>query len=463
MSRPHGAAGKPAFERNIKAAPSFQEARKALVGILENLSFVKVVTVQPGKPAGGLSAPGAAPASLGAYNGEAVELSFREAKERPKLVFFDKFGRTRNLLKVGPITLAQAPLGPDHPSAVPTVGEVLVGSLVPNARKSHLDHVLRGWSSDAKPLWELLRILRFGTKASEFEVRSILTQACSNLMQSPPHIKAVRDDIYMCARVILWGSVRPLQVLAVIQNSGASLSVEPTDAEREAAKSLRISCSAIDFMDALTMKLNDATLSEALQNGLTLPVPEPDSSLGVSVGAHGALGPPPSYGQPYGQPYGQSYGPPPAYGPTAAGYVAPTAAGYMPPTTDYQGWLRAAAPAPAPVWAAGGGGGPTIGPPSAPSWSWTQPTAAAPVGPAAAGASEYDPSQNFASAFRRLPAPGTPPRGAAGHGEERVGSPVAGLPYNPTSPVAYAPTSPVYAPTSPVYVPTSPVENSGGS
>jgi hypothetical protein len=393
MSRPHGAAGKPAPERNIKAAPSFQEARKALVGILENLSFVKVVSVQPGKPAAGLSSGLAGTP----YNGEAVELTFREAKDRPKLVFFDKFGRTRNLLKVGPITLAQAPLGPDHPSAVPTVGEVLVGSLVPNTRKSHLDHVLRGWSSDAKPLWELLRILRFGTKASEFEVRSILTQACSNLMQSPPNIKAVRDDIYMCARVILWGSVRPLQVLASLQNPGAVLEKPANDAELEAAKTLRISSTAIDFMDALTMKLNDASLSEALGNGLTLP------EVAVVVD-----------------------------------YGAPAA------STDYQGWMRPSPdgggpPGPpngygAPVWAAGGpaapgaaGGGAA---PPVPAWSWPAPA--------------YDPAQNYTSAFRPLPAPKTPPIHEAR--DEAAGSPV----YVPTSPVNYAPVSPIYNPTSPV-------------
>lgn len=276
MSRPHGAATRPAtVERNIKAAPSFQEARKALVGILDNLSFVKVVSVQPAR--GGPAGPAAASNALASsYNGEAVELSFRDAKERPKLVFFDKFGRARTLLKVGPITLAQAPLGHEHPSAVPTVGEVLVGSLVPNTRKCHLDHVLRGWSSDAKPLWELLRILKFGTKASEFEVRSILTQTCANLLQSPPALKAVRDDIYMTARVILWGSVRPLQVLASMQTPGCALMEPANEAEIEAAKSLRISSTALDFMDALTMKLNDVTLSEALTNGLILPVSAPE-------------------------------------------------------------------------------------------------------------------------------------------------------------------------------------------
>ena len=401
MSRPHGAATRPAtVERNIKAAPSFQEARKALVGILDNLSFVKVVSVQPAARGGGgpHSAPHSGPAGASlasSYNGEAVELSFRDAKERPKLVFFDKFGRARTLLKVGPITLAQAPLGHDHPSAVPTVGEVLVGSLVPNTRKCHLDHVLRGWSSDAKPLWELLRILKFGTKASEFEVRSILTQTCANLLQSPPALKAVRDDIYMTARVILWGSVRPLQVLASMQTPGCALTDPATEAETEAAKALRISSTALDFMDALTMKLNDVTLSEALTNGLILPVT--------------------------------------AVEPVVAPLVAPAA-------DAAQGWLLNHG-GHWPPWGAPGG---------APGAISAGPAAAGAGGSYGGAAAAYDPAQNFASSFRPiLPAPQGPLT------REGPASATDGPVYVPSSPV-YAPSSPVYAPTSPVYAPTSP-------
>lgn len=37
------------------------------------------------------------------------------------------------------MTLVQAPLGLDHPSSVPTIGELLVGTAVQNTRKSHLE------------------------------------------------------------------------------------------------------------------------------------------------------------------------------------------------------------------------------------------------------------------------------------------------------------------------------------
>jgi hypothetical protein len=256
MSRPHGCDVVATTRiRNIKNAPSFQDARKALVSTLENVSFLKVVTVQ--------AAPN------GVYTGEAVEIHFRDSRERPKLVFFDKFGRSRNLLRIGPISLAQAPLGFDHPTSVPTVGEILVGSLVPNTRKSHLEHVLRGWSSEAKPLYELLRILKFGTKNSEFECRSILLQPSSSLLQSPDHLKAARDDIYMTARIILWGSIRSLQVLASIQDPDRITLLEAaTEIEITQARGIRISSKAIDYFDSLTMKLADTNLSDAFLSGI---------------------------------------------------------------------------------------------------------------------------------------------------------------------------------------------------
>jgi hypothetical protein len=385
MSRPHGCdVSATTRVRNIKNAPSFQDARKALVSTLENLSFLKVVTVQV--------------AQHGAYTGEAVEVHFRDARDRPKLVFFDKFGRSRSLLKIGPISLAQAPLGFDHPTSVPTVGEILVGSLVPNTRKSHLDHVLRGWSSEAKPLYELLRILKFGTKSSEFECRSLLLQPSSSLLQSPDHLKAARDDIYMMARIILWGSIRPLQVLAHIQDPDRiKLQDEPTDIELTQARGIRISSKAIDYFDSITMKLADTVLSEAFMNGLTMAVvpmapPQVQQQVQQQV---------PQYVLPaQGLGYGGGYGA--GFGSTANGYSG----GY------------------------GGGNGGGNG-------------------------AAYDPSKMFAVR------PSTPPihdEPYAPRSPEHAYAPRSPEPdaYAPRSPVeprspieAYAPSSPPYAPTSP--------------
>jgi hypothetical protein len=341
-SRPHGSDSTIVVkERNVKAAPSFSDARRALVSILEGLSFVKVVSVQ---------------SSPDKYIGEAVEVHFRDSRERPKLVFFDKFGRSRSLLKIGPIKLCQAPLGIDHPAAVPTVGEILVGSLVPNARKSHLELVLRGWSSDAKPLWELLRILKFGTKNSEFECRSILVQPSSSLMRASEELKAARDDIYMTARLVLWGSLRPLQVLASLQSPETVELDEPaTEIEITSSQAVRLSSSALDFMDSLTMKLADSNLSDAFSTGLTITAAPPAPMLRP-------MAPMPSnlvnlgYGQGYGQAYDPSsmlavnrsgtppiddapYAPKspadsPAYAPSSPAY-APSSPAYAPSSPAY--------------------------------------------------------------------------------------------------------------------------------
>ena len=263
MSRPHGAFHTKTTTKVVKA-PSFHVGRKALVDILENLSFVKVVSVQMNPK--------------GIYHGEAIEVHFRNTKDRPKLVFFDKLGRSRSLMRIGPIQLAQAPLGFDHPGSVPTVGDILVGSLVPNARKSHLDHVLRGWTSDAKPLWELLRILKFGTKSSEFEARSILLQPAASMIQAQDHLKATRDDIYMVARVILWGNLRPLQIMASKQMS-IPLKEPATETELEQVTDIRLSNGPSEFLDLLMAKLNDSALMERYLDGFTVEPPKSEASL----------------------------------------------------------------------------------------------------------------------------------------------------------------------------------------
>jgi hypothetical protein len=247
-------------ETKAKSAPSFEQSRLALSRTLESLSFVKVVSVQHGEktPYGGCS-----------YTGEAIELHFRDTREKPKLVFFDKFGRARGQFMVGPIHLVQAPLGQEAISSLPTVGDILIGSLVPNTRKSHLEFVLRGWSSDAKPLHELLRILKFGTRMHELEMKTSLVQSNCMLLQCPPNLKKSRDDIYMTAKVVLWGNLRPLQILAVIENPDKySLLEDASKEEYDAAKAIKITLSCLDFIDGLIVKFPDEKLSEQFLLGL---------------------------------------------------------------------------------------------------------------------------------------------------------------------------------------------------
>jgi len=242
-----------AHDREVQQAITFADCRAGLASTIESLAFVRVVCTQN---------------TAAGYTGEAIEIVFRESREKPKLIFFDKFGRNRNQLSLGPIHLVQAPMGLDHPSAMPTVGEILVGSLVPNTRKSHLEFVLRGWSSDAKPLQELLRLLKFGTKYHELEVRASLIQSACLLLQCPEELRKSRDDIYMTARVILWGNLRPLQILASLQNEEYTLRKPASSEEIEMAKSIKISVSSIEFIDALMVKWPDVMLSEKFLEAL---------------------------------------------------------------------------------------------------------------------------------------------------------------------------------------------------
>jgi hypothetical protein len=230
------------------AQQTYDDARKTLTDLLSNLSFVKVVSLQKN--------------AAGAYTGEASDLFKKE------MVFFDKFGRSRMNLTIGPITLVQAALGFDHPSSVPSVGEILVGTSVPNTRKSHLTGVLRGWSSDAKPLYELLRILKFGTKKSEFDNRSLLIQQGAIVGGHQKY----RDEIYMLARMVLWKNVRPVQVLTSLQDPLITLREPASEPEVLSAKSTYLSVPARTFVEIVSIKLSAPEILDAYLSGLHLPV-----------------------------------------------------------------------------------------------------------------------------------------------------------------------------------------------
>ena len=412
MSRPHGAANTRTEDRIVKQAPCFPDARRALVDVLESFCFVKVVSVTG--------------SGSGSYHGEAVETSFRDAREKPKLLFFDKFGRTKGLMRIGPIQVAQAPLGPDHASSVPSPGDFLFGSAVPNTRKGPQDHVLRGWSSDAKPMWELLRILKFGTRSTEFECRSLLVQPCSSLLQASGLHKSVRDDIYMTARVILWKSLRPLQVLASLQSHGPNkfeLLEAASDAEKLQARGIKLSSTATDFIDAITLKFNDSNISETFMTGFKPCEPE-EYDPEKQSSAYGSAN-----SSDYASQYASQYAPVGQMGP-----MAPMAAP-MSVLTQFVQQCAAAVP------------------PSA--------AAAAPSAAATSAAVPPAPPQQYAPPYAppyQIPAP-TSSTWLRDRLQSMLKSPAASAAteYMPKSPVV--PTSPAYAPSSPMYAPTSPMSD----
>lgn len=276
----------------------FEAARTNLCELLTNLSFVKVVAIQK---------------NGAAYTGEAVEVFGSK-----RLAFFDKFGRTRGFLTVGPMTLTQAPLGFDHSSSIPSVGEVLVGTLVQNARKSHLAMVLRGWSSDAKCLSELYRLIKFGTKKTELENRSLLLQPAGFL----PAFQPYKHEVYVVARIVLWDNLRPLQVLASKQDATLVLKAPASVAELNV--DTFISIPALQFAQLVSIKLEDPDILDKFMDGFL----QVASSL-----------PPPSIAPSYApyttyQPHSPIYVPKSPPGPTETLYN-PTSPTYEPSSPKY--------------------------------------------------------------------------------------------------------------------------------
>jgi len=78
----------------------------------------------------------------------------------------------------------------------------------------------------------------------------------------------------LLARIVLWGNVRPLQILASIQNENYKLKKQATETELLAAKQILISMSAKDFVDLITVKLSTDEISNAFLEGLEITEPK---------------------------------------------------------------------------------------------------------------------------------------------------------------------------------------------
>jgi hypothetical protein len=71
-------------------------------------------------------------------------------------------------------------------------------------------------------------------------------------------VKAV-DDIYIVAKMILWGNMRLLTVLHCLQTD-STLNQTATDAEIDAASDLKLSANALEFVQGISQKLNDDSI-----------------------------------------------------------------------------------------------------------------------------------------------------------------------------------------------------------
>ena len=109
----------------------------------------------------------------------------------------------------------------------------------------------------------------------------------------PKDLKEYRDQIYMLARIMLYGNVRPLQVLATI-DQGVELKEKPTEIEIMAAKQLKLGSKSFDFVDLCTVKLNCPAIQEKFLEGIdleTMPTEAADTSMMTNLGMPGPSNP----------------------------------------------------------------------------------------------------------------------------------------------------------------------------
>jgi hypothetical protein len=220
----------------------FPESRRKLLEILSQLTFmrVSVVTYPPDTYRSGTH-----------FQGDATEIfpGRTSGHQHPRIAFFSRYGRQTGtgLNVLGGFTLIDSPVGGHHNSSTPQIGDILVGSLMP-AAKGKIPFELRGWCNNAKPLMELCRIVQFGTKMPEDEVRRCLRQPASESAYALLRLSAsslsqqetlhatkasnAADDFFCMARVVCFGKLE-----------------ERTD--------LKLSRPFVELVDSLAMRFGD--------------------------------------------------------------------------------------------------------------------------------------------------------------------------------------------------------------
>ena len=264
--------------QNVKAAPSFAVARRALFEILSQYCFGKIVEL--------VEMP-ATDTRLSFFHGKVLIVNnsyFNNAKNqnqnqsKPEQLFFDKAGRQKSMISIGPMKLIDTVYGHGHKNSVPQLGEILIGLKVENTnekRSKTQPFIFRSWSMNGKVMLDLFRMVQYGTKMSDLEIRPMFRQGAGAVAQkmmdaskdSLPFeqkvsmckcVKAV-DDIYIVAKMILWGNMRLLTVLHCLQTD-STLNQTATDAEIDAASDLKLSANALEFVQGISQKLNDDSI-----------------------------------------------------------------------------------------------------------------------------------------------------------------------------------------------------------
>ena len=213
------------------------------------------------------------------YHGKVLVLSnssyHNQSHVKPEHLFFDKSGRQKSMISVGPAKLIDCIYGREHKNSVPQLGEILIGLKVENAdeKKSKLSpFVFRSWSMNGKLMLELSRMVQYGTKMSDLELRPMFRQIggciAQKILNSSPlndnlilkqSAKCI-DDFYVLIKMILWGNMRLLAVMYSLQSNANLVSIASV-AEIDAALDLKISCNAFEYVQSMSTKLQDETIT----------------------------------------------------------------------------------------------------------------------------------------------------------------------------------------------------------
>jgi len=371
-----------------KVQRGFEMTRRKLVETLSSFTFMRVTVV---------TFPPCTMRTGTHFQGEAIEVfPGKHSRSAPRSAFFSRFARGQGFNVLGALQIVDAPMGMSHSTAIPQIGDILIGSLVDAKKGGKIPHELRGWSNNAKPLLELARIVQFGSRMSEKELANLLRQPGSaaaafflrlnpSLPPSAPERVAAEkslqsvDDVWALARVVCFGKLQD-------------------------DSTLKTSTNFVDLVDTLAMKFGD----EALMDAWATVRPEQYNPALTVVAAHPV--------------YAHVWAPP-----EQAGHSSAAGPAWAPPAPP--AWAPPPAP---PAWAP---------PPAPPAWA---PPAPAPTPPWAAQAQPAG-----GGVVYQWSAPAPSPTYVPTSPVYQPTSPA----YNPTSP--YAPTTPKAAPASP----TSPPED----
>jgi hypothetical protein len=157
---------------NPEVVHGFETSRRKVVEALSNISFARIVSIvqlsnkiDPKEPH---------------FQGEVEEVFASKYKSTAKHAFFSRFSRNAQGVSVmGCFQIVDTAMGTAHASALPQVGDVLVGSFVEAGRKGKIPYEFKGWCNNGKPLLELSRVLQFGTRMSAKELHTLLRQPAS--------------------------------------------------------------------------------------------------------------------------------------------------------------------------------------------------------------------------------------------------------------------------------------------